>query len=306
MAPASPSTPQTLPVLPLTDTVVLPGMVVPIELDAEAQAAIDAAQTARSAAGRSDGTGTPAAEVLLVPRLDGTYSPHGTLATIEQVGRLPGGQPAAVVRGVVRARIGSGVNGPGPALWIEATATPDSPADERTRELAKEYRALVVSILQQRDAWQLVDGIQRITEPGALADTAGYAPYLDVRQKALLLAETDVAARLEQLTTWAREHLAEPQVAQKISSDVREGMERQQRDFLLRQQLGAIRKELGELNGTTGPEDGAEGYRARVEAADLPEAVRAALTVHVESDVAAVVALALEPVAAPQQVPLAA
>src|SRR6266700_6629342 len=98
-----------LPVLPLADEVVLPGMVAPILLDSEAQAAVDAA---RSAAG---------SRLLLVPRLDGAYGAHGLLAVIEQVGRLPNGEPAAVVRGVQRERIGAGVSGAGAALWVRAT-----------------------------------------------------------------------------------------------------------------------------------------------------------------------------------------
>ena len=60
-------------------------------------------------------------------------------------------------------------------------------------ELAKEYKALVVSILQQRGAWQVIDNVERTTDPGALADLAGWAPYFDDAQKAQLLAETDVA-----------------------------------------------------------------------------------------------------------------
>src|SRR3954453_19784488 len=97
-----------LPVLPLTDSVVLPGMVIPIELDeSESRAAVDAAQTADD-------------RLLLVPRPGGQHAPVGAIAVLEQVGRLPNGQPAAVVRAVSRARIGSGVLGPGAALWVEA------------------------------------------------------------------------------------------------------------------------------------------------------------------------------------------
>src|SRR5690242_1127716 len=101
---------QILPVLPLDDEVVLPGMVVPLDLsDAEVRAAIDAAR----ASGDS--------EVLLVPRVDGRYGAVGVAAVVEQVGRLPGGQQAAVVRGVSRVRVGTGTTGPGAALWVEAT-----------------------------------------------------------------------------------------------------------------------------------------------------------------------------------------
>jgi ATP-dependent Lon protease len=269
-----------LPVLPLADSVVLPGMVVPVRLDRpEIQAAVDAAHSGTDAAG-PDAPADAARgsrRVLVVPRLDGEYAAVGTIGVLEQVGRLPSGEKAAVVRGEGRARIGSGVTGPGAALWVEATPVPDAPATARATELAKEYKALVVGILQQRGAWQVVDSVQQITDPGQLADTAGWASYLDLEHKARLLAETDVATRLEMLVGWTRDYVAEQEVSEKISKDVREGMERTQREFLLRQQLAAIRKELGESSGD-GDDDSGD-YRTRVENADLPEHVRkAALT----------------------------
>jgi ATP-dependent Lon protease len=248
---------QQLPVLPLADVVVLPGMVVPVTLDdTERQAAIDAGKAA------ADG------RVLVVPRLDGNYAGVGVVAEIEQLGKLPGGEPAAVLRAMGRARVGSGVTGPGSALWVEAELLDDIVEGEALSELAREYKSVVVSILQQRGAWQVIDSVQRISEPGELSDLAGYAPYLTNDQKLWLLETVDVGQRLAKLIEWTREHLAELDVAERIRSDVHEGMEKSQREFLLRQQLAAIRKELGE-----GEPDGADDYRARVEAADLPEAV---------------------------------
>ncbi|MDN5916211.1 MAG: endopeptidase La [Pseudonocardia sp.] len=253
-----------LPVLPLTDSVVLPGMVVPVRLDEpETQAAVDAAGADAESEGR---------RVLVVPRLDGKYAAVGTGAVLELVGRMPNGEKAAVGRGERRAKIGSGVTGPGAALWVEAEPTEDGQVTGRTQELAGEYKALVVSILQQRGAWQVIDSVQQTSDPGALADLAGWASYLDNDQKSQLLAETDVTRRLELLLEWTKAHVAEQEVSEKIAGDVREGMEKQQRDFLLRQQLAAIRKELGEGEGD-GEED---DYRVRVENADLPDHVRKA------------------------------
>jgi ATP-dependent Lon protease len=257
-----------LPVLPLDDVVVLPGMVLPVRLaDAEARAAVDAAQ----AAGQS--------KILLVPRLDGKYAKAGTVGEIEQIGRLPGGGKAAVLRGTHRARIGAATSGPGAALWVEATEL-DEPVDDKARELAKEYKTLVTSILQRRDAWQVIDQVKQVTDPSQLADLAGYAPYLDDEQKLWLLETSNVAARLEKLVTWAREHLAELDVAETINKDVKEGVEKQQREFLLRQQLAAIRKELAELDGKPATEE--QDYRARVEEADLPENVEKAALAEVD------------------------
>jgi ATP-dependent Lon protease len=248
-----------LPVLPLSDEVVLPGMVAPVALDTVAQAAVDAARSA------ADG------KVVLVPRIDGGYGAHGVIATVEQVGRLPNGEPAAVLRARERAQIGAGVTGAGAALWVQVTPVEETAATDHTRELASSYKSLAISILQQRGAWQFVDSVQRISDPGLLADTAGYAPYIALEDKLWLLETADVDARLEKLLELGRTHLAELEVTEKIRDDVREGMEKSQREFLLRQQLAAIRKELGE-----GEPDGAEDYRTRVEAADLPEKVREA------------------------------
>src|SRR3954452_17971485 len=248
-----------LPVLPLTDDVLLPGMVLPVALDGEARAAVDAAT---SSAGK---------RLLVGPRLDGVYSAVGVAATLEQVGRLPSGEPVAVVRAAGRVRIGTGVPGAGAALWVEATPVEDSAVTGRTAELAAEYKKLVVSVLQTRGNWQTVDTVQRMTNASALADLAGYAPYLDARQKLELLETADVDARLHRLIEWSLAHIADMQVSEKIADDVREGMEKSQREFLLRQQLAAIRKELGEDG------DGGSDHRARAEAADLPEKVREAV-----------------------------
>ncbi|MBV9484522.1 MAG: endopeptidase La [Frankiaceae bacterium] len=264
---------QTLAVLPLDDSVVLPGMVVPLRLDdAQVRAAIDAARAASDEDAQ--------AKVLLVPRLGGTYAAVGTIASVEQVGRLPGGDAAAVVRGLARARIGTGATGPGAALWVQATETPETGRSERADELAREYSTLAVGILQQRGAWQFIDSVQSISDPSALADVAGYAPYLSPDQKLWLLETPDIAARLEKLVEWSREHLAELDVAATIRKDVQEGMDKQQREFLLRQQLAAVRKELAELTGVPATEE--QDYRARVEAADLPENVRAAALAEVD------------------------
>ena len=249
----------TLPLLSVPDLVVLPGMVVPVELDGDVRPVVDAAQAGSDA------------RLLLAPRLSDRYPTHGVIATIEQVGRLPGGVKAAVLRAGERVRIGSGVPGTGAALWVEAETVDEGEISDHVRELAEEYKRLVVAILQRRNAWQVVDSVQRVTDPSELADMAGYAPYLSDEQKRELLETPEIEPRLEKVLGWAREHFAELEVTEKISNDVREGMDKRQREFLLREQLAAIRKELGEDE----PE-GADDYRGRVEAADLPEKVREA------------------------------
>ena len=248
-----------VPVLFLSEPIVLPGMVVPIELDDAARTAVDAAQASENG------------KLLIAPRLDDRYPTYGVLASIVQVGRVPGGGAAAVVRGDRRAHIGSGTTGPGAALWVEVTEVAEAEADDETKALAAEYKKLLLAMLQRREAWQIVDFVNKLTDASQLADTAGYASYLTDVQKRQLLETPDVAERLRALIDWTGDHLAEVEVNDKIAEDVRDGMEKTQKEFLLRQQLAAIRKELGE-----GEPDGSDDYRARIEAADLPEKVREA------------------------------
>jgi ATP-dependent Lon protease len=250
---------KSVPVLFVTDTILLPGMVVPIALDDAARAAIDAAQASESE------------QLLIAPRLEDRYPTHGVIAKILQVGRIAGGGTAAVVRGERRAQIGAGASGPGAALWVEVTEVPDTETTEDVKALSAEYKKLLLAMLQRREAWEIVDYVNRLTDPSALADTSGYASYLTNAQKRQLLETVDVTERLRVLIDWTGEHLAETEVNDKIAEDVREGMEKTQKEFLLRQQLAAIRKELGE-----GEPDGSDDYRARVEAAELPEKVREA------------------------------
>ncbi|GAA2791320.1 endopeptidase La [Mycolicibacterium pallens] len=250
---------KSVPVLFISDPIVLPGMVVPITLDDAARAAVDAARASDSG------------KLLIAPRLDDRYPSYGVLASIVQVGRIAGGAAAAVVRGETRAHIGAGTTGPGAALWVTVEEVAEGEITEATKALAAEYKKLLLALLQRREAWQLVDAVNQLTDPSALADTAGYASYLSDVQKRQLLETEDVDARLQLLIDWTAEHLAEVEVSDKISQDVREGMEKTQKEFLLRQQLNAIRKELGEDEP-----DGSDDYRGRIEAADLPEKVREA------------------------------
>ena len=161
--------------------------------------------------------------------------------------------------------------GPVPRSGSRPRPLDETPVTEHVRELAEEYKRVVIAILQRRNAWQVIDSVQRVTDPSELADMAGYASYLTDEQKRELLETPEVEARLNQVLAWARDHFAELEVTEKISDDVREGMDKRQREFLLREQLAAIRKELGEDE----PE-GADDYRTRVEAAELPEKVREA------------------------------
>ena len=210
-------------------------------------------RSASSAAGDTGG------HLLLVPKVDGRYATVGTVAKIENAGELPNGQLAVVVRGLHRARIGAGVAGTGTATWVEVEPIEDAPATERAMQLAREYRAVVENILEARGAAQVAELLRGMTDPGQIADTAVYSPDLSFEQKVEVLEAVDVTQRLEKVLAWAWDTLGEVTLKDQIRKDVSEGMEKSQREFILRQQLAAIRKELGE--GEDG-ESAIDAYRA--------------------------------------------
>ena len=254
-------TSSTLPVLPLTQGVVLPQMVVTIGLEtAEAKAAASAAD---------DG-----GQLLLVPQVAGRSARVGVIASIEDRGQLPDGTPALVVRAERRALVGAGVLGTGDALWVQTDVVDDPVPTARTEELAREYRAAAAVLLERLGGRRMAALLRDVDSPGALADSAGWWPDLAYERKVELLETIDVDHRLERVTEWVKEALAEGEVADRIRSEVAEGMEKTQREFLLRQQLAAIRKELGEGGDD---EDLIEGYRAQLAERDVPEPVREAI-----------------------------
>src|SRR6202167_1925626 len=243
----------TLPLLPLKSGVILPGMVFTMALESEESRV--AVEAARSAGGR----------LLLVPHIEGRYSNVGVIAEVMEEGSLPGGLEAIAVRGDQRAIMGTGVPGTGDAFGVEAEPLDDEEPTPAAIELAREYRAVLENILLSRGARQIAAQLREITEPGRLADVAGYSPDLSLAQKVEVLETIDVEARLRLVLGWARETLADLTLRERIKTDVEEGMEKTQREVLLRRQLESIRKELGELDDN--PEDGTpQSYRDRLAA----------------------------------------
>jgi ATP-dependent Lon protease len=234
--------------IPLDDTVVFPTMDVTLPVD----------------------VGTDE-QVVLVPRHDGEYAPVGTIVDVTDRIRLPGGGRGAALEGVSRGVIGAAQTDLGGQLRVEVTPHPDAtPVDGRTRDLEREYRAVVEELLELRgDDGRVAAFVRSITEPGALADTSGYAPDLTFEQKVELLGLLDVTERLERALELQRERLTQLQIRRKIRDDVESGTNKQQRDYLLRKQMESIRKELGEDDGSFVDE-----YRTKIEESGMPEAVR--------------------------------
>jgi ATP-dependent Lon protease len=237
----------TLLLVPLDDTVVFPNMSVTLTVDV----------------GDAD-------RVLLVPRHNGEFAEVGTVAEVTDKVRLPGGGRAVEVTGMHRGIAGAAQTDLNGDLRVEVEEREDEiPVDGRTRDLEREYRAVVGEILELRgDDGRVSAFLRSVAEPGTLADTSGYSPDLTFEQKVELLQTLDVTERLQLSLNLQRERLAELQVRRRIREDVRDGAEKQQRDYFLRKQMESIRKELGDDDGSVIDE-----YRTKIDEAGMPEHV---------------------------------
>jgi len=235
-----------LKLIPLDDIVVFPGMAVQLPID--------------------PGGDT---RVLLIPRHGNGYAKVGVVAEVSPSKKRNRG--VASIQALHRAVPGVAHTDRDGVLRVDVEERPEvAPAPTHTRELEREYRAVVEEILDIRgDDGRISAFVRSITEPGALADTAGYAPDLNFSQKLELLETLDIVERLKVALRLQQERLAELQVRKRIREDVESGAQKQQRDYFLRQQMDAIRKELGENDGSV-----AQEYRKKIEAAGMPDHVR--------------------------------
>jgi ATP-dependent Lon protease len=235
--------------VPLEDTVVFPGMTVTLTVDAGDES-----------------------RVLLVPRHELEYAKVGTVAEVTDRVGLPGGAVAVALTGLHRGVIGAAHTDSQGRLRAEVEERPDdNPPPVQTRELEREYRAVVEEILEIRDADDRIRQFLRsITDAGALADTCAYAPDVTFAQRVELLEQVDIVDRLTLALEYQRERLAELQVRRRIREDVESGAQKQQREWFLRKQMDSIRKELGEDEGSV-----VEEYRTKIDEAGMPDEVRA-------------------------------
>ena len=239
---------ETMLLVPVDDSVVFPTMTVTLAID----------------------VGTEE-RVVLVPRKGDEFASVGTVAQVADHIRLPGGARAVALEGEYRGRIGAAHAEPDGNLYVEVEPHPDDqPVDGKTRDLEREYRAVVEELLELRgDDGRVAAFVRSILEPGALADTAGYSPDLTYEQKVELLEILDVTERLRRALELQRERLTEMQVRRQIRDDVQSGAEKQQREYFLRKQMESIQKELGDDDGSV-----VEEYRKKIAEAGMPDEVR--------------------------------
>ena len=234
--------------VPLEDTVVFPGMPVTLTVDAGDEA-----------------------RVLLVPRHEQEYAKVGIVAEVSERVRLPGGAGRLAVRPPPRRARRRADRSQG-RLRVEVDERPDeAPPPVQTRELEREYRAVVEEILELRgDDGRISAFVRSITDAGS---AGRYRPA--TRRTSTSTRRSSCSKRSTSSSGWSwrlqfqQERLAELHVRKRIRDDVETGAQKQQREYFLRRQMDAIRKELGENEGSV-----VEEYRTKIAEAGMPDAVR--------------------------------
>jgi len=236
-----------LKLISLEDTVVFPGMPVTLSFDP----------------GQDK-------QVLLMPRRGGDYAKVGVVAEVTERVPLASRGVAVSLMGLYRGVPGAAQTDHDGTLRVDVQERRDlTPPGSLTRELEREYRAVIEEILELRgDDGRISAFVRSITNSGALADTAGYSPDLNISQKIELLETLDVVDRLKLALQFQKERLTELQLRQRIRNEVDSGAQKQQREYFLRKQMDAIRKELGETEGSVVDE-----YRKKIADAQMPEHV---------------------------------
>ena len=243
-----------LPVLPLHGGIVFPHMVITLRIESEA---------AKNALAASESTN---GRLVLIPMVDGEYASVGTIVDIQEVADRGG--VSGIVSGVARATIGAGETDSDDVLWVTADVAPERVEhSDITVGRAGELRAVLEEILDQRGVRGIADQLLATDDPGRLADLLVYSPDLDLKAKAKLLETIDVDERLDLALEWMSDVLGGLTLRQKVRDDAAERIDKTQREFMLRQQMAAIRDELGD-----GGETIVDEYRKQFDEANLPEA----------------------------------
>jgi len=255
-----------LPAVVLHDMIVGPHMAAPLEMENEAtQAAVRA--------GLEHGRilllfALPGREAL--PLLEQTHH-IAVIAQLQSMQRSGGSM--IVVQGILRAEVKEIIQTE-PYLRVAHQSIPDPEVwDEETDQLMLEVRALIEAFVELTPGLPegVINFLRSIRTPGHLADNSAYAPEYTYEQRLELLNTFDIKERLSLVRDFFRQRVAYAQVQSQIREQAKSGLESSQRDYILREQLKAIREELGESDES---EAEIEEYRKKIAAAGMSDEAR--------------------------------
>src|SRR5450756_1524919 len=262
--------PRELPLVALRETVIFPEMIVPLQVGREKSVA------ALNAAVASNGP------IALVTQrqaereeIDEPAELYvvGTLAKIAQVVQLQDGTVRAIVQGQGRLRV-LGFTQTSPYIIVQVEEVEDVTPE------GIEVQALMRTVQSQMEQYvangapvppEAAIAARNINEPGLLADMVAYSPDLSTEQRMELLETTDVVERLRIVSMFLGRQIEILELKGKIQSEVKSEMDKTQREYILREQLKAIQRELGEDD----PQQAEiNKLREKIEAAGMPEEVK--------------------------------
>ena len=264
------SGPRVLPLVALRETVIFPEMIVPLQVGREKSVkALDKAVADDSLIALVT---QRKAEQEDIDSTDELYE-VGTLAKIAQVVQSQDGTVRAIVQGQQRLRL----------LAFEATdeyisAKVEVLQDEAPSDL--EVEALVQTVQGQIEQYvqsgapvppEAAVAARNISEPGLLADMVAYSPDMTTEQRQELLETLDVMERLKLVSTFLARQVEILELKGRIQSEVKSELDKTQREYILREQLKAIQRELGEDDPQQAE---VNELREKVEEANMPEEVK--------------------------------
>ncbi|HOP56028.1 MAG TPA: endopeptidase La [bacterium] len=261
--------PEILPILPLRETVIFPSMVAPVVVGRERSIRlIDEVAVGSKMFGVVAQKDSQAED----PTPEQIYN-IGTLCTIIRMLKFPDGTTRLLLQGISRIRINQMLE---TEPYFKAQVEPI----QEVYELTIEIQGLMRNVL---DLFQKVVSMapylaeeayitaMNIQEPNRLADFIAANLNISIAQKQEILETIDVKERLQKVTYFLNSEVQILEVGKQIQSEIKTEMDKRQREYILREQLKAIQKELGEVDEQTKE---INELREKIEQAGMPEEVR--------------------------------
>src|SRR6476659_11091630 len=263
--------PRDLPLFSLRETVIFPEMIVPLQVGREKS--VNALNAAVADGGPIALVTQRHAEQEDISEASELYE-IGTLAKIAQVVQLQDGTVRAIVQGQGRLRV-VGFSATEPYLRATVEELPDESPD------GLEVQALMRTVQAQIEQYvangapvppEAAVAARNISEPGLLADMVAYSPDMSTEQRQEMLETIDVIERLKLVSNFLANQIEILELKGRIQSEVKSEMDKTQREYILREQLKAIQRELGEDD----PQQAEiNELRDKVEQAGMPEEIKA-------------------------------
>jgi ATP-dependent Lon protease len=265
----TPEIPTVLPLLPVRDIVIFPYMTLPLFVGREGSiAAVEEALTRD----RHIFLATQKDPSVEEPKVEDLYR-TGTVAMIMRMLKLPDGRLKILIQGVVKGRILEFMESR-PAVRVRIERIVEPPVKEASLEveaLMRASREKIEKILSLKNMpVEILMVTENISNPGVLADLVASNLRLKIEEAQGVLEEADPVARLTLVNNLLSRELQLADMQAKIQNQAKEEMSKSQREYFLREQLKAIKSELGDIDGKV---EEIDELREKIKAAGMPEEV---------------------------------